>query len=102
MQTRTIDGTNALLEQVITHMMQRSSRLPQCRLNDQDGAVRCEERQELRHNRSALCGGIDRCRKQFIEAVRHDNQIIGPAPHNLLAEITLERMFQVALDTPKS
>ena len=83
-------------------MMQRSSRLPQGRLDDHDGAVRCEKRQELRDNHSTLCRGIDRSRKQFIEAVRHDNEVIRPAPHNLLTEIAFERMFQVALDTPET
>jgi hypothetical protein len=82
-------------------MMQRSSRLPQGRLDDHDGAVRREERQELRDNRSTLCRGIYRCRKQFIEAVRHDNEVIRPAPHNLHTKIAFERMFQVALDTPE-
>jgi hypothetical protein len=102
MQTGTIDRTQALLEQVITHMMQRTSRLPQGRLDDHDGAVRCEKRQELRDNHRTLCWGIDRCKKQFIEAVRHDNKVVRPTPHNLFSQIAFERMFQVALDTPKS
>jgi hypothetical protein len=83
-------------------MMQRPSRLPQCRLDDHDGPVRCEERQELCDNRSTLGRGIDHCRKQFIEAIRHDHEVIRPAPHNLLTKIAFERMFQIALDTPKS
>src|SRR6267143_2976943 len=102
MQAGTIDRTKALLEQVITHMMQRSSRLPQRRLDNHDGAVRCEKRQELRDNYSTLCRGIDRCRKQFIEAVRHDNEVIRPASHNLLTKIAFERMFQITLDTPET
>src|SRR6267143_3761724 len=102
MQTGTIDRTKALLEQVITHMMQRSSRLPQGRLDDHDGAVRCEKRQKLRDNRSTRFRRVGRCRKQFIETIRHDNEVIRPTPHNLLAEIAFERMFQIALDTPKS
>ena len=102
METGTIHRTKALLEQVITHAMQRSGRLPQGRLDDHDGTVRCEKWQKLRDNRSTLDRGIDRCRKQFIETVRHDNEVIWPAPHNLLAEIAFERMFQVTLDTPET
>ena len=102
MQAGTIDRTEALLEQVIAHLMQCPGRLPQGRLDDHDGAVRCEKRQELCDNRSTLCRGIDRCRKQFIETVRHDNQVIWPAPHNLLAKIAFERMLQIALDTPEA
>src|SRR5467141_1787647 len=102
MQAGTIDRTKALLEQVVTHMMQCSSRLPQSRLDNHDGAVRCEKRQELRDNHSTLCRGIDQCRKQFIETVRHDNEVIRPASHNLFTKIAFERMFHVAIDTPET
>src|ERR1044071_6962695 len=102
MQAGAIDRTKVLLEQVIAYLMQRAGRLPQSRLDDHDGAVRCEKRQELSDNRSAPYQRIDRWRKQFIEAVRHNNQIIRPAPHNLLTKITLERMFQIALDTSET
>ena len=102
MEAGTIHRTKPLLEQVIPHMMQRSSRLPQGRLNDHDGAVRCEKRQELANNRSPLCRGIYRCREQFIETVRHDNEVIGPAPHNLLTKIAFEGMFQIALETAET
>src|SRR5580765_5483114 len=102
MQTGTIDRTEALLEQVIAHLVQRSGRLPHGRLYDHDGAVWCKKRQELRDNRSALCRGIDRCRKQFIETIRHDNQVIGPTPHNLFAKIAFERMLQITLDAAEA
>ena len=61
-----------------------------------------EKRQELPDNRSSLCRRIGRCRKQFVEAVRHDHEVIGPTPHNLLTEIPFERMFQIALDATKA
>jgi hypothetical protein len=83
-------------------MMQRSSGPLQCRLDNHDGAVRCEERQKLRDNYSTLCRRIDRCRKQFIEAVRHDNEVIRSATHNLGTKVAFERMFQIALDTPET
>src|SRR5580765_4463934 len=102
MQAGTINRTKALLEQLIADLMQCPSRLPHGRLDDHDGAARCEIRQELCNNRSTLCRGIDRCRKQFIETVRHDNEVIWPAPHNLLAKIAFEWMLQIALDTPEA
>ncbi len=102
MQAGAIDGTEALFEQAIAHLMQPSGRLPQSRLDDHDGAVRCEKRQKLSDNRSPLCRRVNRCREQFIQTIRHNDEIIRPAPHNLLTEIPFQWMLQVALHTAKA
>ena len=64
--------------------------------------MRCEKRQKLANNRSPLCRGIGRRCKQFIEAICHDDEVIGSALRNLLAEIAFERMFQIAPKAPKA
>lgn len=102
MQARTIDCTEALFEQVIAHMMQPSSRLPQGRLDDHDSAVRCEKWQKLADNRSPLCRRVGRGREQFIQAIRHDHEIIRPAPHYLLTKVAFEWILQIALDTAET
>jgi hypothetical protein len=102
MQAGTVDRAKTLLEHMIACMMQRSCCLLQCWLDDHDGTVRGKERQKLRHNRSTLRGGIDRRRKQFIETIRQNNEVIWPMTHNLFTKVAFEWMFQVALDTPET
>src|SRR5512141_2929281 len=84
---------------MIAHLMQRSGRLPQGRLDDHDGAVRGKKWQELADHRSSLYRRICRGRKQFIQGICDEDEIIRPAPYKLLTKVALERMFQVTLDT---
>src|SRR4026207_1043777 len=102
MQAGTIDCAKVLLKQVITQLVQLSSRLLQCRFYDHDGAVRREKRQELADNRSPLCRRIGCCRKPIAAGGCEDHEIIGRTPHKLLTEIPFERMFQIALDVTKA